>query len=117
MADDDQLRLRSAIDAVLRGDDVEIEVRLTAAARPGLRLCDIALRPLTDGEGAVTGAIACVTDTTESANMRAELEWRATTDMLTGCSNRAVALQRLDEALDDVSQGAAVIFLDLDRSK
>jgi diguanylate cyclase (GGDEF)-like protein/PAS domain S-box-containing protein len=117
VAFDDQPRLYQGIDAVLGGDDVDVEVRLTIDGQPGEHLCQVTLRPLTDADGAVTGAIACVTDTTESTTLRAELERRATTDTLTGCSARAVAIHSLEHALANIGDGAAVVFIDLDRFK
>ncbi len=114
---DDQPELSRGIAAVLAGDDVDVEVRFTVDSRPGERLCQIALRPLTDANGAVTGAIACVTDTTESSTLRSELERRATTDALTGCRARAATIDSLEHALADNGYGTAVVFIDLDRFK
>jgi diguanylate cyclase (GGDEF)-like protein/PAS domain S-box-containing protein len=63
-------------------------------------------------------AQSCVEDVTESAQMRAELERRATHDMLTRVMNRASVMAALEGALArHASGGTAVIFVDLDRFK
>jgi diguanylate cyclase (GGDEF)-like protein len=74
------------------------------------------LRELTNDDGTVRGAIACVTDVTEAVEMREELERRVTFDELTHCYNRAAILERLDSILGHASRlsGIAVLFLDLD---
>jgi diguanylate cyclase (GGDEF)-like protein len=80
----------------------------------------VSLRPLTDGANAVTGAIGCLSDVTESVDLRHELELRASTDTLTGCLNRAAIFEFLDLALRSAHEsghGVAAIFVDLDRFK
>jgi diguanylate cyclase (GGDEF)-like protein len=61
-----------------------------------------------------------VVDVTNDVRLREELRHRATFDPLTGCYNRAAILDLLSQrlALDaDVSDGVAVVFVDLDHFK
>jgi diguanylate cyclase (GGDEF)-like protein/PAS domain S-box-containing protein len=118
----DRDRLEQALSAVLvhgRDRDLEISVK---RPRRGVLKCTVSLRALSNETGAVTGAVICVADITESARLREQLEDRATFDVLTRCHNRASILSILDQTLADEStfsngRGAAVIFIDLDRFK
>jgi diguanylate cyclase (GGDEF)-like protein/PAS domain S-box-containing protein len=101
-----------------QGADVDVEVGVQHPRRNRLR-CRITLRPLTDDAG-ITGAIACIDDITEPSRLRAQLEFRATYDALTGCLNRASVLAELAQAItQDREEGAgtAVVFVDLDGFK
>ena len=112
--------VREALARVLgAGSDCEIEVQLAPGAGHQLRTCTIGLRALTHEDGAVSGAIACVADVTESTRMRDELSRRATVDELTGCDNRAAIMRALDEHLASGQRRAerAVLFIDLDSFK
>ena len=76
---DDWVRLQAAIDAVLSGEDVDnLELRFhVAVPHPefaATRVCQVSLRPLTDGAGAVTGAVGTLSDATDSVELRRELE-------------------------------------------
>jgi diguanylate cyclase (GGDEF)-like protein/PAS domain S-box-containing protein len=127
--------LADAIDSVL-GDggalDVEAELRHPTSGES--RFCAVAVRALNDGNRGISGAIACVSDITDSINMREELRRRSTYDELTGCLNRATIMGTLqthlaadadsaeDGADDDgtgagSSGGCAAIFVDLDSFK
>jgi diguanylate cyclase (GGDEF)-like protein len=78
------------------------------------------LRALTDGAGAVSGAIGLLSDVTDRVQLRRELEIRASVDQLTSCLNRAAILERLGTALtqdDSYVRGTAVVYIDLDRFK
>jgi diguanylate cyclase (GGDEF)-like protein/PAS domain S-box-containing protein len=112
--------LRQALDAaLLSGSDGDVEVELRRRHND-VRRCTFNVRALTGEAGAVTGAIVCVSDVTDSVQMRRELEERATFDVLTRCYNRASILQTLEQTLADNShsqRGTAVIFIDLDRFK
>jgi diguanylate cyclase (GGDEF)-like protein/PAS domain S-box-containing protein len=116
----DRPALDEAIASVLsdgRPADVEVALRMPRSHEPGY--CTIALRALTHEDGSVSGAIACVTDVTDSTRMREELRRRATTDELTGCCNRAAILLALDANIKSGQRRAerAVLFIDLDGFK
>src|SRR5207237_270884 len=113
----DRDTLEPAIEAVLLGGDVDLDVRIDRIDGSGRALCTVALRALTSPEGVVTGAVGCLTDVTDAARMRAELEHRATFDDLTGCINRATAMRALNHALTQTAGDVAVVFLDLDGFK
>jgi diguanylate cyclase (GGDEF)-like protein len=75
---------------------------------------------LTDHTGLVTGAIGCLSDVTDRARLRRELELRASLDGLTGCLNRSATLELLDlllRARADTLEGLALIYIDLDDFK
>jgi diguanylate cyclase (GGDEF)-like protein/PAS domain S-box-containing protein len=111
----DRTRLDAALDELL-GAGVPADFELTVVFPEGHRHCSVALRELTNDDGTVRGAIACVADVTEAAHMREELERRVTFDELTQCYNRSAILERLDSMLllANHLSGLAVLFLDLD---
>jgi len=121
LADEDQLSLEAALSAVLADHLVDdIEIRLHDASRSSHRICLLSLRALTDGAGAVSGAIGLLSDVTDRVQLRRELEIRASVDQLTSCLNRAAILERLGTALtqdDSAVRGTAVVYIDLDRFK
>ena len=107
-------------DALVRARDVDIEVHLEVPGGDRPLVCNLTLRPLRGSDDAVTGAIVCLTDVTDTVLLRRELEWRANFDDLTGCFNRAAIISRLNAALgtdrsDD--RATAVLFIDLDDFK
>ena len=116
----DRAELERAFERVL-GDglpaDIEVQLRLPDSREQ--RLCSISLRALSHEDGTISGAIACVADITDSAQMRDELKQRATFDELTGCHNRASIMRALEAELAGGEPGAerAVMFVDLDRFK
>ena len=76
------------------------------------------MRSLSDDDGTATGAIVSLEDVTDAAELRAELEERATTDMLTRCLNRVTVMSSLEATLARGGEGfTAVIFTDLDEFK
>ena len=81
------------------------------------RRCMVRIRPLADELGRPSGVILTLEDVTESARLRAELERRATHDMLTHVMNRGSILAALERAIAGPDGPAAVIFVDLDRFK
>jgi diguanylate cyclase (GGDEF)-like protein/PAS domain S-box-containing protein len=122
---DDRPVLEAALAATLAGEPVDdIEVRLVLSpGDPPLgdpeRVCMLSMRALTDGAGVVSGAVGCVSDVTERARLRRELETKATVDELTSCLNRAATLEMVERvtATPLAGSGTALIFLDLDRFK
>jgi diguanylate cyclase (GGDEF)-like protein/PAS domain S-box-containing protein len=119
--DDDRPGADDAFAAVLRdGVDRDLDVRLQPPEPTvEVRQCTLSLRALTGDDGGITGAIVCVADVTESARMRAELQLRATFDMVTRCHNRASIMSALEAVLaaDDPECRPAAIFVDLDGFK
>jgi diguanylate cyclase (GGDEF)-like protein/PAS domain S-box-containing protein len=121
----DRLRLESGVKAALNNESVnELELRFSVAVPhpdfAATRVCEVSLRPLTDSDGSVSGTIGCLSDVTDSVELRRELEIRAAVDGLTGCLNRTATFELLDIALrqrSSASSGLAVIFIDLDRFK
>jgi diguanylate cyclase (GGDEF)-like protein/PAS domain S-box-containing protein len=116
----DRPALLSALEDVLRDGhhtDVEVELRLPSSQE--LRFCSISLRALTHEDGAISGAIVCVADVTDSSRMRDELKRRATFDELTGCHNRPSFMRALEADIADAQPDAerAVMFVDVDRFK
>ncbi|MCW2681861.1 MAG: hypothetical protein JWM62_3262 [Frankiales bacterium] len=61
--------------------------------------------------------VGMVEDVTQARRSEAELAHRATHDGLTGLPNRALLLQRIDDALADTDNPVALVFLDLDGFK
>jgi diguanylate cyclase (GGDEF)-like protein/PAS domain S-box-containing protein len=118
VAVEDRPFLDAALNAVLAEQPVDdIELTLDVPLR---RVCLLSLRALTDGDGNVTGAIGCLSDVTDRANLRRELEIRASVDMLTSCLNRAATIELLTitvAAHDGTSPGTAVVYIDLDDFK
>jgi diguanylate cyclase (GGDEF)-like protein/PAS domain S-box-containing protein len=101
---------------------------LTASTEPRrqelrLRTHDREVRSCRVGVAAVTAddlphyCVGMVEDVTQARRSEAELAHRATHDGLTGLPNRALLLQRIDEALGDTDAPVAVVFLDLDGFK
>ena len=110
--------LDAALDAALDdGIDGDLEIRVQPGKGLRARRCMLRLRALTDQGGGVTGAVVSVEDVTESAQLRAELERRATHDMLTRVMNRGAAMDVLEAALARKAAGTGVIFVDIDRFK
>jgi diguanylate cyclase (GGDEF)-like protein/PAS domain S-box-containing protein len=116
VAAEDRTALWSAIEAVLEGRDSDIEVRV-CPPNGDLRHCRALLRSLTDDAGQVTGAIVCLEDVTDSVQLRAQLEERASIDVLTRCHNRGSTMAELERALAQPGTTTAVIFVDVDRFK
>ncbi|HTU79064.1 MAG TPA: diguanylate cyclase [Solirubrobacteraceae bacterium] len=112
--------LDAALEGVLGdGAHAEIEVELRLPGTDELRFCTMGLCALSDDGGAVSGAIACVADVTDSARLREELKRQATFDALTGCYNRASLMCALETSIAAGSPEAdrAVVFVDVDRFK
>jgi len=124
---EDRPTVAAALAAVLAGeavDDIEVRLQPFATSEPPVasaeRVCLLSLRALTDPEGAVTGAVGCLSDVTDRVQLRNELELRASVDPLTSCLNRAASLELLRTTIATASvagEGRALIFIDLDRFK
>ena len=118
VADEDRPILLAALDAALdEGADGDLEIRVQPGDGFRARRCLVRLRSLVDERGVVTGAVVSVEDVTESAQLRAELERRATHDLLTRVMNRGAAMDALEAALARKAAGTAVIYIDVDRLK
>lgn len=76
----------------------------------------VRVEPLTDPDGAITGAIGIAFDVTEQKQVQQELERLATTDELTGLANRAAILGSLDRLLAN-GNAVALLLIDLDGFK
>jgi diguanylate cyclase (GGDEF)-like protein/PAS domain S-box-containing protein len=111
----DEPHLQAALADVLSGRDVD-DLELRGGPAGSERVWVLSLRPLTDSGGAVNGAIGCVSDVTDRAQLRHELEVRASTDALTSCLNRRATLETLANAAA-AGTGIAVVFVDLDGFK
>ena len=108
--------LRTVLDA---GADVDLELRTSPHDMSTGRVHRVSLGALRDG-GTISGALICMTDVTESADLREALRQRATYDDLTGLHNRASIMSLLSSALPASSEptiGTAVVFVDLDSFK
>jgi diguanylate cyclase (GGDEF)-like protein/PAS domain S-box-containing protein len=112
--------LRDAVRTVLdAGTDVDLELRTTPHDTATGRVHRVSLGALRDGN-TISGALVCMTDVTESADLREALRQRATYDDLTGLHNRASIMSLLAGALPASSSptvGTAVVFVDLDSFK
>jgi diguanylate cyclase (GGDEF)-like protein/PAS domain S-box-containing protein len=123
VAEEDRPVLRQGLDEVMADrpvDGLELRFRSPSIASPDMRVCLVSLRPLTDRTGRVSGAIGCVSDVTESVELRRELEIRAAIDGPTGCMNRRATMELLDVSMDGddaATGGVGVIFLDIDHFK
>jgi diguanylate cyclase (GGDEF)-like protein len=109
-------------DAVLHDgvdDDIAVDVRPGAGGMTGdteVRRCTLSVRCLSDDDGVVTGAIACVADVTEPAGSRDALHLRATFDVVTRCHNRESTMAALEGMVAGAGDGSspAAVFVDLD---
>lgn len=114
----DRDELMSGVERVLDvGVPVDIEVRFHGRRALSVRYGQVAIRPLFERSGGVTGAVLCVSDVTEATRLRQELEVRAAFDPLTQCYNRATVMAELDRRLDRGEGGTALVFIDLDGFK
>ncbi len=114
----DRRRVSDAVEAALeRSADHELEVDVARADTVELRRCALTIAAVSDQEGQ-PGVLMCVSDITDEARTRRELQVRATVDPLTAVLNRATIMQVLDRSLEragPLSIGA--IFVDIDRFK
>jgi diguanylate cyclase (GGDEF)-like protein/PAS domain S-box-containing protein len=116
----DGAQLEDALAEVLReGVAVDVEIELCLPPDDEERHCTVSFRALTDKDGTVNGAIACVADVTDSTRLHQELRERATFDALTGCHNREALMGALEAevARSNPDADRALIFIDLDHFK
>jgi diguanylate cyclase (GGDEF)-like protein/PAS domain S-box-containing protein len=120
IVDNDRTALESALNVVMANEVIDdLELRFSRTPEDGSseeRVCVLSMRPLTNEEGHVTGAVGCVSDVTAQAVLRRQLENRVNTDELTQCVSRVRILEVLAEVLDEQNEtpgGTAVIFIDL----
>lgn len=105
---------RAALDRALHGETQDLEVVL-AFPDTGTGHADVDLLPIAvDGE--VVGVFGMARDVTERTRREAQLEYRASHDLLTGLANRARLLQRM-QALLAADEPVGLLFLDLDEFK
>jgi diguanylate cyclase (GGDEF)-like protein len=120
VAPEQRTALREALAfAFTDGADLALEVRTTPLGASTAHVHRLGISALRDGD-VVVGALLCLTDVTESADLREALRRRATYDDLTGLHNRASIMTLLANALADSREagtGTAVVFVDLDRFK
>jgi diguanylate cyclase (GGDEF)-like protein/PAS domain S-box-containing protein len=127
----DALLGHSLVEAVA-GLDSEESARLVASAVSAPAMVVTGEVPLVDVMGttwlelrltnmvhepAVGGIVVNLHDVSARRLVQEELEWRASTDALTGLPNRATFLDRLGQALDGTREDVAVIYCDLDGFK
>jgi PAS domain S-box-containing protein len=78
-------------------------------------------QPQRDAANQVTGAVVCFSDISESRALQDRLRATARTDALTRLPNRAVVMERLQNAIEHARRnpgyGFAVLFMDFDRFK
>ncbi|HZC71704.1 MAG TPA: diguanylate cyclase [Jatrophihabitans sp.] len=121
VVEDDRPALETALQSVLADEPInDVEIAFRSVGQELARVCMLAMRPLTDSSGLVTGAIGSLSDVTDAVQLRRQLEYRATTDELTSCLNRAATLEVLSDRLarhGAGGQATAVVFIDLDRFK
>jgi diguanylate cyclase (GGDEF)-like protein/PAS domain S-box-containing protein len=94
----------------------QYEIDLVRRSGERLRLA-ISATPQLGPDGAVVGSLAMVDDITQAQRVEHELRRAALHDALTGLPNRALFLDRLEQALTRGEGRTAVVFLDLDRFK
>jgi diguanylate cyclase (GGDEF)-like protein/PAS domain S-box-containing protein len=121
--EEDRRAVSAAVEAALdaTGDqelgDQELEVSVRRADNGEVRRCAVTVVHLTPEEGE-PGAVICLSDITESARLREQLQKRATFDPLTRCYNREPAVAVLARALSCSRAGTTgVMFVDLDGFK
>lgn len=96
----DAIRLSEAVASVLlHGRGQELEIRTPDSAQVRGRICNTIVRPLIGDDGSSNGALICIDDVTEAAELREQLQHRATYDELTGCFNRAATVEMLQRHL------------------
>ena len=82
---------------------------------------DQSAAPIIDANGAIQGSVLVFRDMTEKKQIQRQLIHNAFHDVLTGLPNRALFMDRLNHALEQLkrypNKGFALLFLDVDRFK
>ena len=125
VAEQDKPTLNAALADAFTGKALDgVEIRLRLPPEPPTetgndRVCLLSLRPLTDSDGVVSGAVGCLSDVTDRARLHEELQIRAAVDELTSCFNRSATIELVEQTLAGRNDtlGCALIFVDLDRLK
>jgi len=94
----------------------EAEITVKPADGSAHRRCRLTVRQLTDASGEPAGAVACLDDITEAWRLQRRLVEQATSDSLTGLSNRGAIIDYLDDELQRIKNTdtvVAVVFIDL----
>jgi diguanylate cyclase (GGDEF)-like protein/PAS domain S-box-containing protein len=82
---------------------------------------DQSASPIRDANGTIQGSVLVFRDITEKKQIQQQLVHNAFHDVLTGLPNRALFMNRLSHALEQLKRypdkGFALLFLDLDRFK
>ncbi len=118
VVDGDRAAAVALLHDVLDGrGDREVEAVVTGGDGRDKRI-SVALRALTEADGVISGGIGCISDVTESVELREQLADKATFDALTRSVNRSSILASLQKQLESAPQGGVgVVFVDLDGFK
>ncbi len=115
------LEQHPSLRALASGQPLQNETLVVRSPDGDLRWLLVNTEPQFDTQGQVSGAITCLSDITEGRKLRDQLLDSARTDALTQLPNRAVVMERLQQAVDHARRhpgyGFAVLFMDFDRFK
>ncbi len=110
--------VREGLAAVLSGSNPRYEMDLPCGPLQAPAWRSLCLTPL---RGAAPGALAILTDITRQKQLEEHILHDAFHDTLTGLFNRALFLNRLDQAIKRLKRNPgtlyAVVYLDMDRFK
>lgn len=109
---------RRRLALVEAADDGRLELRYRTSDG-GWRWMNALSRPMRDTAGRITGGLTALRDVDADVGRRAELQYLAAHDVLTGLHNRAGALEQLASLMREAHEvrTPAVLYLDLDRFK
>ena len=118
---DDRQTVLRAWQTALAGEQVEVESRVMAPGQ-GLRWFRRVFQPFRDASGRVVRIDGFMEDATDAKSTIERLHQLATTDSLTGLHNRALFLDRLEQALasarrSSTHQHVVLMLMDLDHFK
>jgi diguanylate cyclase (GGDEF)-like protein/PAS domain S-box-containing protein len=84
------------------------------------RSLELAVSPLRDAGGELTGTVITVRDVTDLRGLTRQMSYQASHDALTGLVNRREFMRRLEESIEEArgaGQRGVLCYLDLDRFK